>query len=954
MVNQCLIKSCRALGSKGYYSFPKTSQAIIDQWKAVCDLGQDQVLKSSSRICFRHFNHTQFIRSGNLVRLRREAVPRREILIREFPTFEDLKTAAEPTPSTSGGFESQDQKIRKLSISIVHHDVTRDFVIEESKTVKDLYTMIKAIGKCDAPFKVRTISGIPESRTLLDLKLPIINVVDFYCANNECNEKFKSDFFSTSPEFKLLIEERMRIIEKDAEIDRLRKELEKSRKSNEKHVQEKSHIKSKLKELRKKIRKKVALTKKQRNDAVREALKDIFSPAQIECFLKGSKWQKSYKWTQEDYATAMTIRILDRRTYQFLRDKKLLPLPGVRSLQKYFSKFQINEGFLHSAGNLLKAVVSTLTEEEKVVGLAFDEVHVKKDISYDSQNDQIVGPFSKANTMLVRGIFKKFKMPVWFRYDTALKKEELFEIIKQVESFGLHVVSLTSDMGPDNRALATSLGITPYNTSFENPARPNNPIYFFFDVPHLLKLVRNNLLKYGFILPKEDGQFAPINKSMLDLIYQKLNQQGDVHIAHKLRDARIFEVSGQDKQNVSRAAKLLSETMSTAIRYLFPSDPNMKALADFILATDQWFDVCNSTKEEALKKPKCAYGVHPYLQSNILKKYRDLVLNLKVMNGQNAKMPWQVGIAVSSTSLLNIREYLKETYNVFTIATVVFNQDIVENTFSRLRAMGGSETRFGSLTFKYRLRDYILGSCRDLSIKNAPVVCDDESVKILTSEITNEFINDQTREPTVNISENDLEESSENVNALFKTAKGKPLPSVSFALPESVEEIVELSEFNPEEYYKMAVENEGLIYIAGWLGKKDAPELVVSSNEEYDKADFEDSKWINLLENKNLSVPKKEFFADLKKMDEMFSEYHKESEGSQKYNFKPFDLLRTPNVVKGFADCLREEFPTYQKFPRLIKRFAKGRTMFRMRQLQKHITQTESCRSKVTTVAFTY
>ena len=734
----------------------------------------------------------------------------------------------------------------------------------------------------------------------------------------------------------------------------LKKELEKSRKANTKNERKKNLFKHKLTKLREKVkaRKSKPLTKKQKYDVVREALKDIFTPAQIECYLKGSKWKQG-RWTQDDYSLAMTIRIMSRKTYRFLREKKLLALPGISTLQKYFSKFRISEGFMHPVGHLLKVMAETMTDTQKVIGLAFDEVHLRKDISYDSQEDKIVGPHSKANTMLIRGIFKKFKLPVWYRYDTALKKDELFEIIQELESLGYHVVSLTSDMGPDNRALAKSLGISPENTKFENPSRPGHFIYYFYDVPHLLKLIRNNLLKYGFILPKSEDQFTPVNKSMFENVFDQLHKHGEITIAQKLQDETLLEVSGQDKQNVAKAAKLLSETMANTIKFLYPNDPNMQALAEFVALTDQWFDVLNSSREESPKRAKCAYGTHRYLQSNILKKFRELVLNLKVMNGQESKMPWQIGVAVSSTSLIEIGEYLRDTYHEFTITTVVFNQDIVENTFSRLRGMGGSETRFGALTYKYRLRDYTLGSMKDISIGKAAVICDQESVQVLTAEISREFIENQSRPPAVEVHESEQENA---ISDVFKTARGKKLPTVTFVLQddENVEKIVDLEDFSPEEYTEMPGQSEGYVYIAGTLAKKDAPNLAVQNNEDFDKTDFTESKWLNLMKSKKLNLPRDDFVRDLKKMDELFVEHHKNAIGTDKYSFTPNDLPRTSGVVKDFADLLFQEFPQYHQYPYLLRRFAKGRTMFRMRMLQKSIAQTETCRSKVTTIAFTY
>ena len=152
----------------------------------------------------------------------------------------------------------------------------------------------------------------------------------------------------------------------------------------------------------------------------------------------------------------------------------------------------------------------------------------------------------------------------------------------------------------------------------------------------------------------------------------------------------------------------------------------------------------------------------------------------------------------------------------------------------------------------------------------------------------------------------------------------------------------------------MPAEEEGMIYICGWLGRKDANKLVTYEIDEENEDQFVQSAWVSIVNNKKLNIPKKQFLNDLKKMDTLFREFHKDSKGNKKFCFAPHDLLRTPNVVKQFHQILQNEFPEYVQYPKLLKRFAKGRTCFRMRNLQKLISQKESFRSKVTKISNAY
>ena len=67
------------------------------------------------------------------------------------------------------------------------------------------------------------------------------------------------------------------------------------------------------------------------------------------------------------------------------------------------------------------------------------------------------------------------------------------------------VVAVSTDMHQGNQGLARALGVTIENPRFPNPSksRAGEFIYWFYDAPHLLKLMRNWLLDAGFKLKGE-------------------------------------------------------------------------------------------------------------------------------------------------------------------------------------------------------------------------------------------------------------------------------------------------------------------------------------------------------------------------------------------------------------------------------------------------------------------
>jgi len=74
-----------------------------------------------------------------------------------------------------------------------------------------------------------------------------------------------------------------------------------------------------------------------------------------------------------------------------------------------------------------------------------------------------------------------------------MTKELLKNIITALHEHGFNVIAIVSDMGSSNVRLWRDLCISITNTSLEHP-KTNTNVHVFADVPHILKLARNNFL----------------------------------------------------------------------------------------------------------------------------------------------------------------------------------------------------------------------------------------------------------------------------------------------------------------------------------------------------------------------------------------------------------------------------------------------------------------------------
>lgn len=129
----------------------------------------------------------------------------------------------------------------------------------------------------------------------------------------------------------------------------------------------------------------------------------------------------------------------------------------------------------------------------------FDEMKVQETMEYDTQADEIVGPYKQLQLTMVRGLSAKWKQPVRVDFDQKITKELLFGLIRELHQIGYPVVCCTSDCGGGNVGLWKELSIGIDEPFFFHPITKEK-IFYVPDVPHLLKLLRNWLLDGGFIL----------------------------------------------------------------------------------------------------------------------------------------------------------------------------------------------------------------------------------------------------------------------------------------------------------------------------------------------------------------------------------------------------------------------------------------------------------------------
>lgn len=101
-------------------------------------------------------------------------------------------------------------------------------------------------------------------------------------------------------------------------------------------------------------------------------LNSMFTKNQIKLLLG---MQKQVLWTSEEISLAFTLRYFSKRCFLFLKRKLKIPLPGLSTLQRWASRFEINQGIFESVlkkiPNIPKEVLKTFLRQRTFIRIKF-------------------------------------------------------------------------------------------------------------------------------------------------------------------------------------------------------------------------------------------------------------------------------------------------------------------------------------------------------------------------------------------------------------------------------------------------------------------------------------------------------------------------------------------------------------------------------------------------------
>ncbi|KAG0430113.1 hypothetical protein HPB47_022993 [Ixodes persulcatus] len=212
------------------------------------------------------------------------------------------------------------------------------------------------------------------------------------------------------------------------------------------------------------------------------------------------------------------------RLYNHIRDSEILALPSKSTLKRYMAVYRSAFGFSHKVLRQLKNKTLNMDDFKKHGGLLVDELKLSQHLcvnqsghiegfldleKYTSTTDKCVESDHGMVIMFVPFVGKWSQIIGTFATNGNMKGEMLAEVLIEAailtEQSGLFVDFITCDGASWNRKMWKVLGVqgTANNVKckVDHPVDASRTLHFISDFPHLIKCLRNGLLKCGFNTP---------------------------------------------------------------------------------------------------------------------------------------------------------------------------------------------------------------------------------------------------------------------------------------------------------------------------------------------------------------------------------------------------------------------------------------------------------------------
>jgi len=223
----------------------------------------------------------------------------------------------------------------------------------------------------------------------------------------------------------------------------------------------------------------------------------------------------STEWTLD----SLLIRCKSTRAYKMLRENQYLPLPSMSTLNRSIRAMRPEFGFDKALLTGLKEKLAQFPLNERRGMLMFDEIQISKNIDFRVDSCKVVGMVDFGELTSEENRYQEGDHALVFLFQphlggwhqtigcfcsasttpTMILSKFILQAIILLENSGALVDGIVCDGASSNRSALASFGfngdVKNVQNKMQNPCDKERSIFFFCDVPHLLKTIRNNLLK---------------------------------------------------------------------------------------------------------------------------------------------------------------------------------------------------------------------------------------------------------------------------------------------------------------------------------------------------------------------------------------------------------------------------------------------------------------------------
>ena len=328
---------------------------------------------------------------------------------------------------------------------------------------------------------------------------------------------------------------------------------------------------------------------------------------------------------------------------------------------------------------------------------------------------------------MLRGLKYSWKQPIAFvvshsNVSNVDLQKLILSVIDKVHSVGLDIKATACDQGSANRTALASLGVT-----VEKPfiLRQLRTIYCMYDVPHLVKSVRNNLLNKDFVIGSDTISWGALRE------LRTVESNSVSRAAPKLTDRHIYP-NNFERMTVSLATQVFSNTVSAALNTgKFTGDlknPACSATANFCNTMNDLFDCLNS---RSCMDPNPLQRAMSADQPQVDKFLEACVQWIEKWTVKDCRTPPPCinGFIMTIKSVRLLAADMIASGSPYLI-TSRLNQDPLENLFGTLRGRSGCNQNPSAMTMRRNLQYFMVA---DLEKSSLSTNCEEDDSTALLS-----------------------------------------------------------------------------------------------------------------------------------------------------------------------------------------------------------------------------